>query len=166
MYNLPSVVSSFTMPTPGVGLHGSRSLRGPVTDPDQVRLLAQLDTQVWAELTAAQDMLLQVSKYDPEIEATMVGELGTFFTVASELERKIIQTGLPMDPTEAAAFEGDIVVLSSDARDFKGRVQTALRGGVEASQLRTALWGVALGAAAIGAGWYVFRSSRKKGRRR
>lgn len=160
VYNLPTSVSPFTMPRPGSGVRGLGA-----TDPDQVQLLALLDTQVWAELTAAQDMLQQVAKYDPQLEADLAQELQTFFDVTNRLEGFINQAQLPMPEANRSALEGDIVVLSSDVRNFKVRVNQALREGVEGGQLRTALVGAAVGAAAIGIGWYVFRRSMRKGRR-
>lgn len=170
VYNLPSKLAPFTTPVPGSGvsggLHGRIALGAASTaDPAQVQLLAQLDTQVWAELTAAQDMLQQVAKYDPGLEAAFVVELQTFFTVTNTLEGKINMMTVPAVLGEVTAFEGDIVVLSDDVRNFKMRVNSALRGGVEAGQLRIAVFAVLAGAAAMGVGWYVFRQSVRKGGR-
>lgn len=160
VYNLPAAVSPFTVPRPGSGVRGLGA-----ADSDQVQLLALLDTQVWAELTAAQDMLQQVAKYDPQLEQDLARELQAFFVVANNLEGNINQAKLPMSEADRTELEGDIIVLSSDVRDFKVRVNRALREGVEGGNLRTALVGAAVGAAAIGIGWYVFRRSTRKGRR-
>jgi len=158
IYHVPPDVAPFTTPVPGSGVRGL----GQGANPTQVQLLAELDNQVWSELTAAQDLLTQVAKYDSQLYDELALELQTFFDVASNLESTISQADLPIPQGEAEDFRGDIAVLSSDVRSFKMRVAKALRGGVESGQLNTALLGVVVGAAAVGLGWYVFRRAKRR----
>jgi len=165
IYNLPSSVAPFMNPRPGSGIRGlssaSQTDRDSFSDPGQVRLLGLLDSQVWAQLTAVQALLQQLARYDQAAFDELAPQLEAYFEVTSALEGRITQMSLPASAEESAAFEGDIIVLSSDIAEYQRRVSKALRGSIESGQRRTAIWGVLLGAGAIGVGWYVFRNARK-----
>lgn len=142
-------------PLAGLGAAGA--------DVEQVRLLGDLDARVFAELTAAQDLLVQVAKYDSAREPALAQELATFFEVANRLEAQISQMALPAQPAQVAEFEGDIQVLSVDVTNYKLRVAHALRQSISASQTRMALFAIIATTGAVGVGWYVWNRSRKRG---
>jgi hypothetical protein len=135
-------------------------------DVEQVRLLGELDAQVFAELTAAQDLLVQVAKYDSAREPALAGELSNFFDVANSLEAAISQMPLPAEPAQVEDFRGDVQVLAGDVVNFKLRVAQALRQAVEARETRTTLFAIIATAGAVGVGWYVWNRSQSGSSRR
>lgn len=159
IYNLPPQLAEFTVPPTHRGIHG---LRGT---PSQAELLLHLNASVHDPLASAADAMTEVARYSRSDYEGLATELNALFEAENHIERMIANAKLPISASDADRVISAIDELAPQVEAFKQRVKTASRTGIEAGSLRTTLFAVAAGAAAVGAGWYLF-AYRKRSRQK